>query len=110
MHQFKNFLNKKINIEKLKDADKLNTFGVAVRYLPEFIEEFDEIEFGAELKNGQIIAFPITIEKFAISRMLFGKPKDENPEILLPLTEKEFQEFLEEKEKDIMDFFYYLTN
>jgi hypothetical protein len=109
MQKFKELLNKKINPEKLKNLDKINEFGITIRYQPEIIEYFDEIEFGIMLKNGKIIAFPVTIENFLISRILFGMPDANNPDILLPLSNEEFEKFLKEKEQDILDFFSYLT-
>jgi len=110
MKKIKDLLNKKINHAKLKNLENISELGISIRYQPEIIEDFDEIEFGIMLKNGKIIAFPVTIEKFLISRILFGIPDANNPDILLPLSNEEFEEFLEEKEQKILDFFSYLTD
>lgn len=109
MKRFRQFLQKDLNIEAIKDEDKLSSWGIRVRYAPEPPDDFDEFEFGIDYKGEQDVAFLIAIEKGKIARMLFGKTVKDNPDMLLPMNDQELRSLLDNKGNELLEFFNFVT-
>ncbi len=110
MKRLRNYLDKRLNTERVSDTEKLAQWGISVRYAPEVPEDFDEFEFGLDYQGRQDVAFVTTIEKGEIKRMMFGKPDRENPDILRPMDDATIADLMEKKGKDIQTFFDFITS
>ena len=106
MKRFSKYVNKPLNLQKIKQEDKLKNWGISVRYSPDPPEDFDEFEFGLDYEN---TAFLVTIEQGVIKRMLFGKPDKDNPDILRPMNDEQLSNMLQEKGEALVSFFDYVT-
>ena len=102
-------MDKKVNHENVKQADRLRDMGITCRYLPDPPEDFDEYEFGIDYMGSQDRAVAVTIEKGEIKRMLFGATVPDNPDMLKPLSDEELAGLLERKGDGLVRFFSYIT-
>ena len=110
MKRLRQYLDKPLNIERATDTEALSQWAISLRYAPDPPEDFDEFEFGLDYQDKQDVAFVVTIEKAEIKRMMFGRPKKENPEILLPMDDATIADLMEKKGKDILAFFDFVTS
>ncbi len=110
MKRLRNYLDKPLNAERVKDREKLAGWGITVRYAPDPPEDFDEFEFGLDYQGEQDVAFVTTIEKGEIKRMMFGRPDKDNPDILRPMDDETIADLMGKKGKDILAFFDFITS
>ncbi len=110
MKRFRCFLGKELDTAKATDSKALSNFGMKVRYAPEEPDDFDEFEFGLNHKKEEDVAFLVAIEKGRIARLLFGWTVPDNPDMLKPMSDKELEGLLENKGRELEEFFKYITN
>ncbi len=110
MKRLRKYLDKPLNLERASDTAALSQWAISLRYAPDVPEDFDEFEFGLDYQGEQDVAFVVTIEKGEIKRMMFGRPKEENPEILLPMDDATIADLMAKKGKDILAFFDFVTS
>ncbi len=110
MKRFREFLGKKLDINRAKDEERLSKWGIKVRYAPEEVDDFDEFEFGIDYKGTQDVAFLIAIEKGRIARVLFGWSVPDNPDMMKPMADDDLGKLLEKRGQDLVEFFQYITS
>jgi hypothetical protein len=108
MVRFKKFLEKNINLENLKNSDKLLTFGIATKYVPEVPDEFEEFGFTTEY-DGRALSIGVAILAGKIKRVMIGFTDPEDPDNLLALSKEQLEDFLNQKGEKLVQFFEYIT-
>lgn len=82
MELLRKYVGKTVNLENIRDADKLKTLGFVCRHLPDPPEDFDEFEFVTDLGELKNLGLMVTIELMKIKRVFFGLISPDNPDIL----------------------------
>lgn len=100
MDKFKKFIGKVFKFDALKNSDFLNNLSIRCQYLPEQIEEFDEVIF--LLDN---IAICVAILEGKVKRIMLVKVDENNPDECSPLTKEELESFLRNNEDKLLKFF-----
>jgi hypothetical protein len=108
MVRFRKYYDKAVDVEKVKDAGKLGTFGVECTYLPDPPEDFDEFEFRTILGDLTVVIM-VTVELGKIKRLLFSAADPEDHDSTRSLTEVQLAGLLEEKGDQLVEFFEYIT-
>lgn len=110
MERFRPYLGKRINPEKIKDAEALlRKFNVTCTYLPDPPADFDEFEFRTDFSASQDVVITLTLEKGAVKRVMFGLAGEEDPEEIRSLPKERLEEFLSRRGGQIGDFFAFIT-
>ncbi|RKX59743.1 MAG: hypothetical protein DRP29_03975 [Thermodesulfobacteriota bacterium] len=104
----KKYINKSINLQNIKNSKELEKFNIWCEYLPDPPEDFDEIEFRTNFKD-KTISIDIVIQSGKIQRIMFASVDPKDPTLVKSLTQSELQEFLKERESDLINFFNYIT-
>ncbi|MDQ0287858.1 hypothetical protein J2Z49_002991 [Desulfofundulus luciae] len=109
MERFRKYMGKEINLENLKDTDRINCFGITCTYLPEPPGDLDEFEFGIDFNERENIVITVAIELGKIKRVMFSMADKENPEEIRSLTSSQIEEFLSNKGDQMIQFFEFIT-
>lgn len=109
MKRFRQFIGKEIILDKVKNSNQLNVFGVTCTYLPDPPEEFDEFEFRTDFGGQNNIIITVATELGKIQRVIFAMTDEEDPEIARSLIEPQLEEFLAKKGEQLVKFFEYIT-
>jgi hypothetical protein len=72
MKRFQQFIDRLIDFEAVKDEALLSSLGVESRYVPETLEDFDEMEFGLGGSGGRKIIFTLVLEQRKLKRVSLG--------------------------------------
>jgi hypothetical protein len=110
MKRFRRYLDRPLNTEKVKIAEKLAEFGVAGRYLPDPPEDFDEFEFAADFPAFPNAGFSVAVEKGAVKRIMFGFYDPDNPDVFRPMSENGLEDFLRQHGETLTGFFDFVTS
>lgn len=105
MQRFKPFLNQPVNLVKAQDEATLGGMGIAATYLPEQLEEFDEMEFRTPWQDQQEVVLTIATEMGRIKRVMFGLADRQNPEIIRSMPPELLSAFLAEQGEQLVAFF-----
>lgn len=108
MKRFEQFSDRTVNLENIKNSDRLAEFGVTCRYLPDPPEDYDEFEFGTDYKGKHDIGIMVAIELMQIKRLMFGFIDPDNPDIIRPMGDA-LDGFLNQKADTLLDFFDFIT-
>ena len=108
MQRFKQYMSERINLNKVKDANRLASFGMICRYLPDPPEDFDEFEFVSDYRGKENLGLMVTVEMEKIKRIFFGMISPDDPDVVRPLTEDELKDLLDEKGANFLKFFDYI--
>lgn len=108
MERFKKYLGKELNLEKAKDDSFLDSIGINCTYLPEPLEDIDELEFRAVF-DGQVIVLTVVTELGKVKRAMFGAADSKHSDVLKSLTPEQLEKFLAEQGDDLLRFFDHLT-
>ena len=109
MEQLKKYMDTKINLENMKDADRLEDLGFTCRYLPDPPEDFDEFEFATEIGELKNVALMITVENMEIKKILFGLISEDDPDNVTGLSEEQMVRISDEAGEKLSQFFSYIT-
>ena len=109
MERFKQYVDKLINLNNIKNAGQLASFGMICRYLPDPPEDFDEFEFVSDYRGEKNLGLMVAVEMEKIKRIFFGMISPDNPDVVRSLTEDELKKLLNEKGANFLRFFAYLT-
>jgi len=109
LKRFRQFLEKELDLDAIKNEKELLRWGIKIRYAPDPPDDFDEFEFGINYKAEQDVAFLIAVEKGKIARMLFGKTVKDNPDMLSPMNDQELSDLLKTKGSELIEFFDFVT-
>jgi hypothetical protein len=72
MQRLRRFIGLEIRPERLADRSALPAFGARARWIPETIEEFDEIELAFPLDEEREVVLTFALENGRIARILVG--------------------------------------
>jgi hypothetical protein len=109
MERLKKYIGVAVNLDNIKEAERLKNFGFTCRYLPDPPEDFDEFEFGADLGGLKNLGLMVTIESMTIKRIFFGLISPDNPDIVTGLTEAQVQDIFEQSGDTLIRFLDYIT-
>ncbi len=108
MQRFKRFIGKQVISQNLKKLEKLSTFGVICKNLPESLDEFDEIELSVGSAEDEVL-LAVAVLEGKIKRIMFVKVDKANPDTCRPLTEEQLIKLLEEYGERLISYFEYVT-
>jgi hypothetical protein len=72
MERFRRFVGLAVDEERIADRGFLDTLGVRARWIPDPIDEFDEVEVALTLDQERDLVVSATIEKARVARVMFG--------------------------------------
>lgn len=108
MQRFKRFIGKQVISENLKDLEKLNTFGIICKNLPDSLDEFEEIELSvASADDGILLCIAVLEGK--VKRIMFVQIDKDDPDACRPLKEEQLIRLLEEYGERLVSYFEYIT-
>lgn len=106
MERLQRFIDKRIDMNVVKDEQVLASLGVEGRYVPEELEDFDEMEFGLGLSSGRNIIFAMVLEGSKLKRVSIGfVPEGGDEDDMHAFSESELAEVMDEKGADLVNFF-----
>jgi hypothetical protein len=106
MQRFHRFIGRRIDFSRLQQSQDFASAEVTVRYLPDELEEFDEIEFGAGSWQEREIVFTLVLEHGKLARMSLGYiPAGGSEDDMMAFTETQLREVLAEKGPALESFF-----
>jgi hypothetical protein len=108
MVRFKKYIEKDIRLEHLKNADKLKTFGITPKYVPDIPDEFEELEFITDFGE-QIVSIGVAILSGKIKRVMLVFFDPEDPDNVKGLSKAQLEDFLKQKGEKLVQFFEYIT-
>jgi len=108
MKRFRKYFDETLNVENVKNSDRLRFFGVTCRYLPEPVEDFDELEFTTEFGSHDVL-ISIVVQLGKIKRIQFTLLDPENPDAIKGLKESQLKDLLTQKGDHLVEFFEYIT-
>lgn len=109
MERFRCYIGREINLEKVKNMDRLDAFGITCTYLPDPPEEFDEFEFRTGFNGENNIVLTVAVEKGKIKRVMFSAADEEDPDVLRSLPQARLAGLLAKKGELLDEFFQYIT-
>jgi len=108
MERFKKFMGRELDLEKVKDTGRLAASGIECAYLPDPLEDFDEVEFRTGFGN-DIIVITVAVELGKVKRIMISMADEKNPDMVRSLTGSQLEGFLAEKCETLVGFFEYVT-
>ncbi len=109
MVRFRKYFDRPLNVKNAKNSDQLHAFGVTCRYLPEPLEDFEELEFTTKFDNHYVL-IGIVVQSGKITRRIqFTLLDPENPDAVKALTESQLRDLLVQKGDQLVKFFDYIT-
>ena len=109
MERFRSYIDRKINLERVKHTDRLDAFGITCTYLPDPPEEFDEFEFRTGFDGENDIVLTVAVEMGKIKRIMFSVADEEDPDALRSLPPARLDGLLAKKGELLAGFFEYIT-
>lgn len=109
MVRFRKYMDRDLNPKNAEDAKQLEKYGVTCTYLPDPIEDFDELEFRTDFNGQNDLVITATLELGKIKRIMFSVADAENPDIVRALTGSQLEKFLSNKGENLVGFFEYIT-
>lgn len=110
MKRFKRFLGMTVAHSIVQDEDALASLGVESRWVPEELEEFDEMEFGLGQWADRTVIFTLVIEKGGLQRVSLGYiPPGGDEDDMVAFSEEELALVLDEKQATLIGFFEKVT-
>ncbi|WP_018084440.1 hypothetical protein [Desulfurispora thermophila] len=108
MQRFKPFLDRPINLVKAQDGTVLANLDLVATYLPEQLEEFDELEFRTAWQDQQEVVLTIATEMGRIKRVMFGLADRQNPDLVRSMNQEQLAAFLADKGEQLVTFFQHI--
>jgi hypothetical protein len=108
MVRFKKYIEKDILLENARNADKVKTFGITPRYVPDTPDEFEEFEFVTDF-DGRSVSIGVSVQSGKIKRILVGLIDPADPDSFMALSKPQLEEFLNQKGEKLVLFFDYVT-
>lgn len=109
MERFRRFIGSDLNLESVKNASRINEFGVDCTYLPDPPEDFDEFEFRTGFGGQDNIVITVATELGKVKRILFSEADGDNPDIIRSLSVPRLEQVLSEKGEKIVGLFEFIT-
>ncbi len=109
MERFRKYIDRELKIGNVKNAELLEFHGVICTYLPDPIEEFDELEFRTSFQAENDLVVTIAVEMGKIKRVMFSAAKEEDPDDTRSLTEPEMVHILSARGEHLASFLELIT-
>jgi hypothetical protein len=110
MKRFQQFIGKPVEHAVVKDEGTLASLGVEGRWVPDELEEFDEMEFGLGERDDKTVIFTLVIEQGALQRVSLGYiPPGGDEDDMVAFSEEELAQVLGEKQDVLIQFFEKVT-
>ena len=109
MKRFRKYIDQSINLENVKNGDRLAGFGISCRAMSDPPEEFDEFEFTTDFSEQMDVVICVAIELGKIKRVLFGLSDRKDPDSFSGLSESQLEELLDRKGDQLAGFLEYIT-
>ncbi|MEW6182175.1 MAG: hypothetical protein AB1500_03225 [Bacillota bacterium] len=108
MERLREYVGKKLSVERVKDSDALLTNGIVCRYLPDPPEDFDEFEFTFDFEDETVVLL-VTVELGNIKRLYFSLADHDDPDVTRPLTDDQLKRLLSSKGDRLVRFLDHIT-
>jgi len=106
MQRFQKFIGRQIDLAKIREPQCLASAGVTDRYVPDEVEEFDEMEFGVGSWNEDEVIFTLVLEHGRLARISLGYiPPGGSEDDMMAFTEAQLEEVLADKGGTLSSFF-----
>jgi hypothetical protein len=106
MKRFQGFIGKAVDHAALSDENALASLGVEGRWVPDELEEFDEMEFGLGKRGANTLIFTMVVEQFKLQRVSLGYiPPGGDEDNMHAFSEEELAKVLDEYENTLIKFF-----
>ena len=110
MKRLKRFLGMVVDHPTVRDEGTLASLGVEGRWVPEKLEEFDEMEFGLGRWGDKTVIFTLVVEKGELQRVSLGYiPPGGDEDDMVAFSEEELALVLAEKQDTLIQFFEKVT-
>lgn len=110
MKRFQKFIGKGLSLERVKEFDRLKVFGIECTYLPDPLEDIDELEFRSDFNGKDKVVITVATELGQIKRIIFGMADEKNPDVIRSLERYQLEDFLSRKEPQLIKFFEHITD
>ena len=106
MKRLQGFIGKPVDHPAVKDEGMLASLGVEGRWVPDELEDFDEMEFGLGEWDNKTIIFTLVIEQGKLQRVSLGYiPPGGDEDDMVAFSEEELAKVLDEKQDALIAFF-----
>ena len=106
MKRLQRFIDRTVDLDAARDETLLSSLGIEGRYVPDELEEFDEMEFGIGRSAGRTVIFTLVVEHAALKRVSLGWiPEGGDEDDMRAFSEEELAEVLDEKGDTLIRFF-----
>ena len=106
MQRFQRFLGCKVDVNRIREPGLLSSAGVSARYLPEELDDFDEMEFGAGSWEGRDLVFTLVLEHGVVARISLGYiPPGGSEDDMMAFSESQLQAVLTVRGEQLESFF-----
>ena len=110
MKRLQKYINRQVTLDPLKDERWLLSLGIEPRYVPNALEEFDEMEFGLGHAVGKPIIFTLVVVQGKLQRVSLGWiPEEGDEDEMRAFSEPELNAVLGEKGGILARFFEKVT-
>jgi hypothetical protein len=110
MERLRRFLHRELNEKSLRDDDALEEFGARPRWVPEELEDFDEVELALPLDEERDLVVSLALEEGRIERMMLGRaPAGDDDADVATLGEEALASALESHGETVVRLLAYLT-
>lgn len=110
MKRLEKYINRQVILEPIRDEAWLSSLGIEARYVPEALEEFDEMEFGLGHAIGKPAIFTLVIVEGKLQRVSLGWiPEEGDEDEMRAFSEQELGAVLTEKGDVLTKFFEKVT-
>ncbi len=106
MKRLQKFIDRAVDMNAIKDEALLSSLGVEARYVPEELEDFDEMEFGLGRSGDRTVIFTLVLVQKKLQRVSLGWiPEGGEEDDMRAFSEAELTEVMNEKGDTLASFF-----
>jgi hypothetical protein len=110
MKRFQGFIGKAVNHAAIQDEDIMSSLGVEGRWVPDELEDFDEMEFGLGNWGDRKLIFTLVVEMGRLQRVSLGYiPPGGAEDDMRAFAPEELAKVLNEKGTALLRFFERVT-
>lgn len=110
MKRLQKYIGCAIDLEAVGNEQLLSSLDVEGRYVPDEVEEFDEMEFGLGQSGDRTVIFTMVLEHGKLMRVSLGYiPPGGDEDDMHAFSETELAEILDEKGEALVGFFEKVT-
>jgi hypothetical protein len=106
MQQFQRFIGRRVDFDRIGKTLHSASSSVTGRYLPDELDDFDEMEFGAGIWEEKEVIFTLVVENGKLARISLGYiPGGGSEDDMMAFTETQLEDVLAVKGEAIEGFF-----